>query len=459
MTMRRLLFWLVSFCFLFSALCGVVYGAEWTSIDDLGIDPWGDLEAIQALPTPSPEVGQDLEQVENLTIYDVGDDTATAPYALDVSGYLWPRTGDGRTLIRVQGLPSISNVIDSQTFDLHTGFNVIGSANDDGSYFRTSIKIFSGSSYQVLAYVNYPASSNSKIYLSGQFSAYPMIKYTSNAGSEVRVTVDTSYLRCKLLVNGSPVGKWVAGDRLSLSDYEIDLSQTGNIYSVGILVEALDDAISSGATTDRYGNRQPIHFGIYVSDSLSISADVKVPGQDNDDQNHEETKGLLQTIINGITDLFTAITHLPVQIANAIKDMLSSLFVPTQAQLTTLKTNFQHLLETKFGFIYQAFQMLDTAWQELVDGWKGHGDYKFIFPGITVPVNGETFVICEPIELDTNNELFSVLRGAAGTIVSFMCVLGSIHSFETMFIAIVSGKNYFDYIRAEAAMDAEEGSD
>lgn len=165
----------------------------------------------------------------------------------------------------------------------------------------------------------------------------------------------------------------------------------------------------------------------------------------------------LQNIVNGITNVAQQIAHLPGLIADEIMGRIRSLFIPTEPDLTQLKADYQSMLETKFGFIYQCFQLLENFFTTLVDGWGSASDYSFNFPGVSFEIQGVTYTLIAPQPISLDNALMDVLRPVAGTLVSFICVLAFVHSMETMFIAIISGKNYFDYVNSAYDMMANEG--
>lgn len=164
----------------------------------------------------------------------------------------------------------------------------------------------------------------------------------------------------------------------------------------------------------------------------------------------------LKSIVSGIGNIASSIAKLPGLIADAIINGLKSLFVPEGGDLQKLKNDYQTMLETKFGFIYQCFQLLETTISSLVDGWGNAVDYSFDFPGISFELQGQTMTLIQPQKLSLDNALMDVLRPVAGTSVSFIAVMALVHAMENMFIAIISGKNYFDYINsAYDTMEAE----
>lgn len=194
-------------------------------------------------------------------------------------------------------------------------------------------------------------------------------------------------------------------------------------------------------------------YGAYSGATFAVQADAS-------SANNGLLKSIiefLQNIINGITNMAQQIARLPGLIADEIMGRIRSLFVPTEEDLTQLKADYQSMLETKFGFIYQCFQLLENFFTALVDGWGSASDYSFNFPGVSFEIQGVTYTLIAPQPISLDNALMDVLRPVAGTVVSFICVLAFVHSMETMFIGIISGKNYFDYVNSAYNMMADEG--
>lgn len=249
----------------------------------------------------------------------------------------------------------------------------------------------------------------------------------------------------QLMVNGKLVGSSVSGTRLRLSNYELDLSKLGNIYSIGARLSIVQgDTISNGSTIkDAMG-------GFYVLDSLSVVADEK------GDSGSEETNGLLNTILgwlksifDGINNIAIAIVELPGKIVNAIIDGLKSLFVPSEEDLAAIQEQYKTLLSERLGFVWQAGELVIDFGSSVLSALEGATDYSFHFPGVhlSLPEGEYDLIAAQDVSLD--NPLTAVLRPVLGTIVSFLVVAAFVNTAERMVVAFVSGKSYFDFLKGD----------
>ena len=160
-----------------------------------------------------------------------------------------------------------------------------------------------------------------------------------------------------------------------------------------------------------------------------------------------ESNGLLAGIQNTISNVWTAITSLPSQIAEAIK----GLFVPTDAQINELKTGFNNLLETKLGFVYQAVSLVDGVVVAVFDACDNpDSDVAFTIPAFPAfEVAGERVSLWdEPITVDlSENEVVSTIQAAASPFIVAVLVLAFAHSMENAFYAFVGGQTLIEWIR------------
>lgn len=410
----------------------------------MGIDPWGDLAALQVPSMPSQGV-YTIDDDVVLAIDSMED--GIAPLALGGGEYQLHVYGNVQYPIILSDLAEARYALEKgNVIDLGKGYTVLDRWSGDLNNHEIGIKMEGGSSFIVESSVQVLASANSTVKLNGRLSAYPLVKYS--VGTTVHnITLDSSWFTSVLVVNGEEVGDRVVGsDSITLNNYELDLSEIGDISSIGVKVIGPSGLVLS---SDYHSFRaaDSIQSGFYVSDSMSISAD----GVSSTDK---ETVGLLGTIIgwltqikDGITGVVSAIAALPGQIINLVMNALKYLFIPNETELLGIKDNYTALFEARFGFIADIFGMLDSFFRTLVDNWSSHTDYTFQFPEISFTMQGTKYTIIQSQVVSLDNDLMSVLRPVAGTFFSFVCVLGCFHSLETMFIAIVSGKNYFDYLR------------
>lgn len=436
-----------------SLLSGVAFGVEIPNLDDLGIDPWGDYNNLPSvLPTATPAPSSVSEEWEGDDLYTLDPDTDFMPFALPSGDYNFSVSASSRIFSYWVGDRDSVNIGGGTSYTLSRGRNplMLSPGFSSNGYLMRSYKV-SNAYYQIESPVSFSASGTDKIYLNGALACYPMIQYETTSSVE-SVYFAEGIFQSQLLINGQPYGSKVEGTRITLDKYTIDLSKTGNIYSIGLRVFVL----SSATKSDTRGVTDST-FNFYVSDTISVVSDDT--GGDNG-----ETVGLLgsiieflKSIVNGITNVAQQIAHLPGLIADEIMGRIRSLFIPTEQDLTQLKADYQSMLETKFGFIYQCFQLLENFFTTLVDGWGSASDYSFNFPGVSFEIQGVTYTLIAPQPISLDNALMDVLRPVAGTVVSFICVLAFVHSMETMFVAIISGKNYFDYVNSAYDMMANEG--
>lgn len=98
-------------------------------------------------------------------------------------------------------------------------------------------------------------------------------------------------------------------------------------------------------------------------------------GQQEAQQQHEETKGLLGSIIDGILSI-------PGKIIDLLSDLLKSLFVPDDTFIQTWVNDLQSWFEDKFGILALPFTFLTT----LIGAFSSavSGDVSLVFPGIEI---------------------------------------------------------------------------
>lgn len=472
MFIRRFFCLLCSLCIAFSVICGPAFAA---SIDDIyGGNPWEDFDTLP---------GVDEVFSSNPPVISDNPDLLTPEPVEDEDGVVFAgNNGDSYSPSSAQfsyvasGSGSFNGV--SKSFSGKSSFDTgsVSMGYTDSIYYKYSASV-SEMSFNIP--VNYSADNYSKLNLSVSFPR-PTIQFLSGAFTGVGTRTSTLFRpnntslfqSVQLLVNGLPYGDKFdlsgSGGAIISQTFEVvfgdDLSM---ITSLGLrFYTTFSSGSKSGylSTTFVSGSSGYQAQAIFVSignqpfSKYQILVDSVSPGPGVD----EETKGLLGTIIGWLTSIrdtigsvFTAIVELPGKIAIAFIDGLKSLFIPDEAGLQELKEKYQTLLETKFGFVYQSFQMLGTLFDTVVGAWGDHSDYTFEFPGISFSMQGETFTLVERQTISLDNELMDVLRGFAGTLVSLICVLALVHSMETLFIAIVSGKNYFDFLAMQREAEAE----
>lgn len=426
------------------------FGAGIANIDEMGIDPWGELDGL--LPSdvvtvsPPADTGlvgseEDYEGV-GVEVYSLGDDVGIMPIALPSGDYNFSVSASSRIFTYWVGDRDSVNIGGGTSYTLSRGRNplMLSPGHSSNGYLMRSYKV-ANAYYQIESPVSFSASGTDKIYLNGALACYPMIQYETTSSVE-SVYFAEGIFQSQLLINGQPYGSKVEGTRITLDNYTIDLSKTGNIYSIGLRVFVLSSANQSDSRSVTDAT-----FNFYVSDTISVVSDET--GGDNG-----ETVGLLgsiieflKSIVNGITNVAQQIAHLPGLIADEIMGRIRSLFVPDEAEITALKDKYMTLLEERLGFLWQAMTFITDFASSFVEGLKNASDYTFHFPGLSLTLPEGTFQVIAAQDVDFNNGLMDIVRPVAGTIVSFVVVLNFLRVSEEMAIAVVSGKSYFDFLK------------
>lgn len=178
----------------------------------------------------------------------------------------------------------------------------------------------------------------------------------------------------------------------------------------------------------------------YMQDRTQIrtSQSDSQTGQTLVDQS-KESNNLLQELVSDVGSLGT-------RIVSGILDGLTGLFVPSAEDLEEINTNWQTMLETKLGFVWQAGTELIAIANAVIDEMEGGTPYAFVFPGISFPQNGEELVILPEMEVSLENDFMDVVRPILASVTIAVCVIAFINTAESMLAAIVSGASYYQFL-------------
>lgn len=412
------------------------------------------------------EVGQSGE--EGISVYSIPEYSGQRVSILASAGWIFYRSGSETIVPSYNGVRSSTNKY------------TIAS--------RTSTS--SGKRYMSIpaCYVDY----NLDVEPIDYTPSLPFLSYAGQISGAVSIVgwgIGTTlyFNRVQLLVNGKPVGNAVSLDSsnggVGTLNGKLDMSASpidGVITSLGyrFYFDSSKRLPDSGYTEVQ----NALTVSLLVGDRLTFenigdsgNGEV-VGGLDEVKQEQAKTNGLLgslielvKSIVNGLGSIVTAIQNivnyiieLPGKLVTAFTDMLKTLFVPSTDEMDDLYKKFSTLMSSKLGFIYESFQLVENLFTTIHDGWANHSDYTFEFPGIHIKGAdldnpNKTITLVEEQTIDFDNPVFSTLRNCAGTLASFVCVLASVHAFEMMFIAVISGKNYFEYINAAYDTMESEG--
>lgn len=158
-------------------------------------------------------------------------------------------------------------------------------------------------------------------------------------------------------------------------------------------------------------------------------------------------KDSVDGVQEAVTDVKEEVASLPQKIATAILDGIKSLFIPSEEDLTQIKTEYEDMLAEKLGFIWQAFDLLTTFVGDLQSSLEDGQAYEFVFPGIKFPMQGEELVLIPETPVSLENGLMDVLRPVLGTIVSAIAVIAFVNMAHDYVLAIVSGISAYEFER------------
>ena len=392
----------------------------------MDIDPWGDLEAIQGVKGETEEITtSETETAENAP---VGGLVGIAPMSMGVSSY--SVTGSGSVYWGNSSTnPLISPMSLSRTISRGVNFLASTVCSTNGVY---------GSISSGYLDINIPVSYTKADYESVEISGSIVLAWLVK-------NVVTSYgfylfaTGGDLLINGTAVqsnisfssnGRISINESISMKDYAV-INQIGfRFYFVNVSQTAIGTSVSA-----------TIGLHLYLDDNITLS-------------NTNSTSGLLGSIIawlmsirDGISNVASSIASLPGKIADLIIEGIKGLFIPSEEDITAMKAKYQTLLEERLGFIYQVFDLVLGFFSNLLAAFQGASEYTFQFPGISVPVNGQTHVLLEPTKVDLNNTAFTYIRPIAGTAVAIVCVIAFANTGYEMVAALISGVSYFEFLK------------
>lgn len=488
---------------------GVALGVEIPNIEDMGIDPWADFEMI------SQVMGKEVAPVSIDDTYAVDDDVGIMPMSVDTNlSYSIALSGFQPTSnTDADWEDEDGNYDEWDSIGVYTKyapmlyqnayFNDVGSGSLFPSYNFTAVKRPSAvSSFpfsDLTCWIGHPGAMNGSIDVTREgslsasggslhvwvqgfeatesvqslslqdfvFSLFPYyISWENNDNVlDYRKNFDgTTFTGASLYINGAyyqDLRTTVSGTPAvnGRGNYRIEIDNANIVFDAPMYIERIEIVLgySLNAThivdcTGGFG----VGVGCYGS-SASSYARIALQTEGNG-----ESVGLLKSIIQFLQNIVDGITALPGKIANAIIEGIKSLFIPDEDFIVQWKSDFFTMLETKFGFIYQCFEFLGDFFNDFILTWGDTEEYVFHFPGIELPIHGETYVLIPEQDVPMSNGLVDIIRPFAGTVISIVVVLATISTLEDVFIAIISGYGYFQFImakREEAEDDIKEWED
>lgn len=147
-------------------------------------------------------------------------------------------------------------------------------------------------------------------------------------------------------------------------------------------------------------------------------------------------------IKNGLSDSNSSIW-------GAFKDSVTSLFVPSSADLEGVKNGFDQLAQDKLGGAYQTVDMVSGGVQSVTDKFKNPGSNPGVeFPGISVPLGGDvgTVTLAASQTVTIPEKITEVLYPVSGVIIPIVCTIWTVRLGLDMVNCFMSGMSYGDFL-------------
>ncbi len=175
--------------------------------------------------------------------------------------------------------------------------------------------------------------------------------------------------------------------------------------------------------------------------------------------NVEDIKVTTSQMSADISDIKGGLEDSKSSIWGAFKDSVSSIFVPSSADLEGVKSGFDQLAQEKLGGAYQTIDLVDNGVQSVVDKFKNPGDSPGVeFPGISVPLGGDdgTVTLAASQTVTIPEQITSVLYPVAGVIIPIVCVIWTIRQCTDMVECFMSGMSYAEFLHRNSDGEDEE---
>lgn len=434
MRKRRVLSCVLSAFIICSITCGPTsVSATYNTLDDMEIDPWGDLSDIQGFEPPTPELAPDdfdpVTMFPDVDTYFI-DDTSTVQITTNSD-------------LIFKHKPSSSGTVTSSTIAAGD-YNRI--ASESGNYELVYYESSFLASWHYYALV-VPSGFIADFAIDGSFAA-GTYKFDGTVINKLYVDpyysgeVQNSFYaypyQVDLIGDEEVLFTVLLTDEGTYTFDSVEIDVPEDITSLGYRFYFSGQNVDSITWKDATSQSNALYnasIGFNFSDSVSITL---MP--------EDATVGLLEGVIGWLQGILEAITELPQNIANFVLEGLQGLFIPDQEELTALMDKYNVLFEERLGFIYQMFTFVVDSFTTWIETMKAAEDYSFTFPGISFPYNGDVIEIVPEQEVSLDNAVMDVLRPVLGTIVSIVCVLAFTNTCFDLVIALMSGQSYLEFI-------------
>lgn len=395
----------------------------------MGIDPWGDLAEIQAgaeLPGPAVPIGVDdpvyaLSRSPMAVMSAVAASNTAAEWHIAKTGqqyfgYSTYYTGQWSSMGPVtKDIASVS--------DLSSGLINLATYTNSNNM-KSTVAYEAPEEFYVDVYkdVDFSEADMSYVYVNGNPNFYLEVSNTLGAvliaPKSIHVLVNNSEY-----VSDIPPGS-VVRQEIPLGAEFPEITKVGFRFWFA----ASETQKDTGSVSDVVNYNLLPRIG-----NMSITSS-------------DQATGLLSGILAFLQTIYNAIVSLPSNIASAVSGVLQSLFVPSEDDITAIKSDYEELFSTRLGFIYQAYEWVVNFATTVLNTLQNVVSYSFDFPGVAVPLNGTVYEIIPQTTVSLDNAVMDILRPCLGTIVSFICICAWLDRSYLMIMALFSGYTYMDYL-------------
>ncbi len=150
----------------------------------------------------------------------------------------------------------------------------------------------------------------------------------------------------------------------------------------------------------------------------------------------ESTNSLLDNIIGWLSNIKDSIVNLPALIWEKISEGLKALFIPTEEDMTAIKTDWENLFRDRFGALYEAGELISLFADEFV--YLGE-QTTIEVPKVNLQLAGANFVLGGwTVELvpPKFGFLFDILKN----VISIVCTLTFVNTLRNKFNKLVGDR-------------------
>ena len=150
----------------------------------------------------------------------------------------------------------------------------------------------------------------------------------------------------------------------------------------------------------------------------------------------ESTNSLLDNIIEWLSNIKDSIVNLPALIWEKISEGLKALFIPTEEEMTAIKTDWENLFRDRFGALYEAGEIIST----FMDNFTYMGEQTTVdVPTVNINLAGTAFSF-GGWTIDLVPSKFAFLVGMLKSVVSIICTLLFVNTLRNKFNKLVGDR-------------------